>query len=301
MLGMRSAMLVLAALGAMAGAVPAAAQPRPIAPGTQVEWSADKAPRPVTYRSGDLMIEVRPLRDGENAAPQVTVSGPGFRPVTITGSSIWSSATHRIGAGRLDPRGRRYVELQSFSGGAHCCNEVQLVVIGQEGARRLELGAWDGEPGDAPRDVDGDGFTDFVQRDDRFLYAFASYAGSLAPPQILNVVDGRVVDVSARAGFRPLFVEAVNFARPYCLGRDAQGEPNGACAAYVAAAARIGQFDAAWAKMLRTYDRRSDWEYPTGCRLPLRSGECPRGATIRYRGYPDALRAFLVRSGYIAR
>jgi hypothetical protein len=151
-----------------------------------------------------------------------------------------------------------------------------------------------------PRDLDGDGVVDFRERDNSFLYRFASYAGSFAPLQFFNIVGNRAVDVSTRPGFGPTFRAAMNEARSACV--EPGPDRNGACAGYVAAAARVGQFDAAWAVMLRSYDRDSDWELPTGCRVaPGPNGECPAASTITYSNFPDALRAFLARQGYIAR
>lgn len=268
--------------------------------GKIVTWSQEHRPRPVTWRFGDVTLEVRGVADGGLYAPRVTIRR-GSLSAVMNGAAAQPSFEHKLGVGLLDRRGTRFVYLQSFTGGAHCCNEVQVAVIGPRSIRVVQLGAFDGGPTDAfPRDLDGDGLVDFEQQDDSFLYSFSSYAGSMAPPKILNIVGGRAVDVSSRPGFRRLFRDAMNRARPNCLRRD--GERNGACAGYVASAARAGQFASAWAVMLRAYDRNSGWELPGGCRVRLDSGgECPPASVIRYTNYPDALRAFLVRQGYITR
>lgn len=268
--------------------------------GTNVTWSQRRRPRPVVYRFGDVTLEVRPVADNGLYAPRVIVR-QGRSSVVMTGAATPPSYEHKLGVGRLDRRGTRFVYFQSFTGGAHCCNEVQAAVIGPRGIRVVQIGSFDGGPEDAfPRDLDGDGMVDFVQGDDAFLYTFSSYAGSMAPPKIFNIVGNRVADVSTRPGFRRLYREAMNQARPNCVQQE--GERNGACAGYVASAARIGEFDAAWAVMLRSWDRNSDWELPTGCRVALNaSGECPPDAVIRYATYPDALRAFLVEQGYLPR
>ena len=105
----------------------------------------------------------------------------------------------------------------------------------------IDFGEWDGDYSDRmPSDLDGDGVIDFVFYDNAFLYAFASYAESGAPPLVMNVVDGDVVDVSDRPGFRYLFEDALREHRQYCL-RPRDMSPNGACAAYAAAAARVGR------------------------------------------------------------
>ena len=268
--------------------------------GTNVTWSRQRQPRPVTYRFGDVTLEVRAIADNGLYAPRVTVR-QGRNSAVMTGAATPPAYEHKLGVGTLDRAGTRFVYFQSFTGGAHCCNEIQTALIGPRGIRVVEFGSFDGGPEAAfPRDLDGDGIVDFVQQDDSFLYTFSSYAGSMAPPKIFNIAGARFNDVSARPGFRRLFRDAMNRARPGCVDRGP--DRNGACAGYVASAARAGQFDAAWAVMLRSYERDSGWELPTGCRVALNArSECPPGAVIRYGNFPQALRAFLVDQGYIAR
>lgn len=291
------AFLVPLAASAQSRRLPAIVTARP---GTNVTWSRQHHPGPVIYRFGDVSLEVRAVADNGLYAPRVTVR-QGRSSAAMTGAATPPAYEHKLGVGLLDRHGTRFVYFQSFTGGAHCCNEIRVAVIGPRGIRVVELGSFDGGPSDAfPRDLDGDGVVDFEEQDDSFLYTFASYAGSLAPPNFLNIVGGRAVDVSTRASFRPRYRAAMSRARPYCVRQEP--DRNGACAGYVAAAARAGQFDAAWAVMLRAYERDSGWELPTGCRVALNTqGECPAASVIRYANYPDSLRAFLVRQGYIPR
>lgn len=283
------------------------AQQRPVTRtlGSQLIWSFEKNPRPVQYRFGDVTLSVKPYKSEpseESVAPEVTITAPGRAPVTMRGVEIWPTSGHHIGVGRLNRAGNLFVELQSFTGGAHCCNEIQVAVIEPRRIRVVELGMWDGSPGAMPRDVDRDGDVDWVQQDDSFLYSFASYAESAAPPQIINIIDGRAQDVSARASFRPIFQQELNRLRGPCLTRRRADSSNSACAAYVASAARLGQFDAAWARVGPAYNDKHEWEYPTGCRVaPHPENGCPDSATINYGGFLPALRAFLVDQGYISR
>ena len=296
--------LTASALIATASAVAAQGRRAPafvaVQPGNMVTWSQERHPRPVRYRVGDVTLEVSGVQDEGLYAPRIAIRHGGATAV-MNGAASQPSFEHKFGVGTFGRGGTRFVYFQSFTGGAHCCNDLQVAVIGPRGIRVVQLGTFDGGPtDDFPRDLDGDDTVDFVQQDDSFLYTFSSYAGSMAPPKILNVAGGRVSDVSTRPGFRRLFRAAMNRARRYCLQRE--GERNGACAGYVASAARAGQFDAAWRVMLGAYDRNSGWELPDGCRVrvgPRR--ECPPASVISYTNYPDALRAFLVRQGYIAR
>jgi hypothetical protein len=294
------AALILALAPAAAPAQTRSLQTIDVGPGTQVDWSQQQHPRPVVYRFGDVSLEVRGIESDDLFAPRVTVRH-GRASAVMNGSATMANYDHRLGVGTFDRRGTRFVYFQSFTGGAHCCNEVQVALVGPAGIRIVSLGSFDGDMDESlPRDVDGDGLVDFVVSDDSLLYTFSSYAGSFALPKIVNIVDGRVVDVSTRPGFRGLFREAAASAKTACAS--GEGERNGACAAYVAASARVGQFDNAWAEVLRVYDRNSSWGLPTGCRVaPNANGVCPDASTIHYRDYPEALRAFLVRQGYLNR
>jgi hypothetical protein len=294
-------------LGAPALAVPASAPAaeRTLAPGTDIAWTFEHDRAAQRFRSGDLTLTLVGRTNADDPELHhlvLTVATPGTAPVTLEGNDTPAGMEHHVAVGQWDAQ-RRYVLLQSFSGGAHCCNSVH-VVLPQDGALHVvDLGDWDGDAlGSMPTDIDGDGKIDFVFVDNRFLYAFASYAESIAPPQVFHIENGRAVDVSASGRYRRLFEDFATQARQSCVGRDPQANPNAACAAYVAAAARLGNFDTAWGEMLRSYQRDSDWELPVGCKVEVPDQQaCPQAQVIHYRDYPDALRNFLVENGYIAR
>jgi hypothetical protein len=293
---------------ALAFAIPAAAQPVEVPVGAHVDWSAEEDPNPSRYRVGPVSLTLRGEKTEEGAnlvQPFLTVEMPGLSPIEVQGSLSWPGLDHRVTVARWDET-RLYVLFQSFTGGAHCCNAIQLVVPEEGRLRVVDMGLWDGDYlDDLPTDLDGDGRLDFVFRDDRFLYVFASYAESLTPLMVMNVVNGRMADVSHRPAFRPLFVEALEEASDWCAppGRDdaAVGASNGACAGYVATAARAGRLDEAWARMFAAYDRDSDWPLPQGCRTNPPEGECPAEDMILFDNYPDALRHFLVEHSYVDR
>ncbi|HVQ07176.1 MAG TPA: hypothetical protein VMS43_01950 [Allosphingosinicella sp.] len=289
---MHNALVTLAILiAALAGGEARAMIPALTLPADRVlPWAHRAQPRPLLYRWDDLLISIRARRARDGLiVPEVTVSQP--RPVMqgpqrpapppLTFRSVATSPVyeHGLSVGRLDPEGHRFVMWQAYTGGAHCCFDIQLILPDGPERGLVSLGAFDMEMmSDIPADVDGDGRTDFVLRDNDFLYAFASFAGSFAPPQIWNVEGGRAVNVSAAPRYRALFVEAMAETRPICLERQ-DGERNGACAAFIAAAARLGEADRAWAEMLQAYDRDGDGD--------------ERGP------FPRRLRAFLAAHGYL--
>ena len=267
-----------------------------LAVGEQLEWSAEKYPDEVVRQAGPLTIRIGRKVEDDLIAPVVTIT-QGDASVTMTGEATSDSYTHRIGAFQNVPGGAPAVLFQSFSGGAHCCNHIQMAEAVGDTLRVVDLGEWDGDEIDLPKDVSGEGVADFVTIDQSFLYTFTAYAMSYAPPRILNVVGGKVVDVSTRPVFAKLFAVEVRHAGEACRTDKDGAVRNGACASYVAAAARIGRLLPAWNDMMASYDATQEWEYPTSCAVG--TTPCPEDQTIRYKGYPEALLAFLKEGGYV--
>jgi hypothetical protein len=82
-------------------------------------------------------------------------------------------------------------------------------------------------------------------------------------------------------------------ARRACL------EPNnGACAAYAASAARVGELQTAFRTIAASYDATSTWELPTRCAVTRRDGVCPSGQELRAPGFLVALQWFLEDNGF---
>src|ERR1700733_12692910 len=171
-------------------AVPAQAQvpqklPLPHAPGQQS----------LQFGSASLTI-VMPAP--ESSSPiLITAAAPGTKPVTL-------SLEHHPDAHEFPPS-ISLVEMDSgnttpeffisrFSGGAHCCAEVQIldVVAGQW--RIVDGGGWDGDE-IIPEDADGDGEQEIVHGDDRFLYRYSCYACAGTPVRIFKLVAGTLADV----------------------------------------------------------------------------------------------------------
>lgn len=265
----------------------AASQPRTMPWRSLLSWQPKQGP--LTYVRGDLALTIT-ASDAAGPEEQVallTIRRPGMAPVTLRGEP---GLGWRFGIGQLDTRENApAVLLESFTGGAHCCSVIDVAVPEQHAYRVVRLThrgvdgktshMFDAELDEFPIDLSGDGIADFVLTDDAFLYRFSSYAGSMPPPLVLNILGGRTVDVSKAPGLRPLFAMKMAKARAYCSAPASEGnERNGACAGYVADAARIGQFDSAWKVMLAHYDRSSTWNK---------------------KPFPADLKAFLRANGYI--
>ncbi|QPQ55396.1 hypothetical protein IC614_01940 [Allosphingosinicella flava] len=270
-----------------------------IAPGTFAEWSAERYPEAVTFKAGELRVTVTAVLDEGMAAPEVRVTAPGMKDHVMKGELAQPTATHRIGVGRLNPQARiDHIILASYSGGAHCCTRIQVAAPLGEGFTTVDLGEWDGAGlNEFPKDISGDGVADFVLYDNAFLYAFAPYAFSDAPPLVYNLVGTKFRDVSKAPAFRPLFAKSMANSRADCITPQDDNPRNGACAAYVASAARAGRLDQAWGEMLTSYGQSEEWDLPPSCKV--KAEPCPDDQQFVQPNYPDALSDFLVSTGYI--
>jgi hypothetical protein len=87
----------------------------------------------------------------------------------------------------LDADGEPEVFFDVFSGGAHCCTTTRFYTYrpATNSYRRAPSYFW-GNAYYEVVDLDGDGRLELSGSDDRFAYAFASYAGSAFPPLILR-------------------------------------------------------------------------------------------------------------------
>lgn len=282
---------VLAVAGLTSGASGPPPGPAADSENVWIEWSSDEGAGAWTI--GGYGIALTAVDDDGLSAPRLTVKAPDTPSFGVTGEATgWDTTGAEFAVVQLranDPA--RQVLFSSFSGGAHCCTSLILLEFGNGGWRRTDIGRFDGDRTRLPTDIDGDGVKEFVSVDQRFLYAFTSYAGSWAPPVIREAVDGEVRDLSADARFRSEFARYLPDARKAC----ADGW-NGACAAYVAAAARLGRLDAAWAFMLRSHDRDDAWDYPAACRVA--AAPCPDEARQVFATFPEALQWYLGELGY---
>lgn len=192
----------------------------------------------------------------------------------------------------------REVEIAYYTGGAHCCSRVLVLTAKRTELQLVDLGAYDGEPWNASDHKLGV----YVLPDQRFLYAFAPYAGSgPLPLQMLKISGGEIVDVTREDRFRSEHAKILRFAEEGC----AEGQ-NSWCASYVASAALLSRQEDAWAFMLEHYDRGDDdpdgnddpW-LPMFCDVEVRwDEECPKDKLVTFDSFPTALSEALVRWDY---
>ncbi|MEO5938595.1 MAG: hypothetical protein ABIQ43_06245 [Sphingomonas sp.] len=274
--------------GLLAIGAAAAPAPRTIAPATFVEWKAENGPR--SFRSGDVTVRVAVSGKDGDSPPAMTISAPGVPALRIVNDDSIAHYASTIAIGPLVRGQPSSVVVQTYTGGAHCCMHVAVALRSGKTFRLIDLGEWDGNGVAWPKDVSGDGIADFQFVDNAFLYAFGSYADSWPPPLIMTIRAGKAVNVSTEPAYRPLFEANMARAGKACFAADANFA-GGPCAGFLAAAARLGEFEAAWAKVART-TIPAQAGFPDNCQEQPPPNPC-------YRDFATGVRAFLHKQGYL--
>jgi subtilisin-like proprotein convertase family protein len=185
----------------------------------------------------------------------------------------------------LDGDGEPEVVVDFYWGGVHCCFYTDVYrYVPRLRTYRPTVGFW-GNLSARLVDLGLDGRPEFRTADNRFAYAFTSFAGSAFPLRILRFDHGRFVDVTRRF---PRLVRRDAAAlywsyRSALRGRDP--DVRGILAAWLADQYLLGRGPSGWGLLERAERRgqlgRSDDPWVSG------------------KKYLRALRAFLRRTGYI--
>jgi hypothetical protein len=125
------------------------------------------------------------------------------RVVPYSRLASWKEPTGALGAGirtlklrDLDGDGEPEILLDFWIGGAHCCEWTRIYRWDRAQRTYDDVAHWWGDP--TYRLVPLAGRPAFVTRDDRFAYAFASFAGSGMPIRVWSYRQGRLVDITDR-------------------------------------------------------------------------------------------------------
>ncbi|MGB2923716.1 MAG: hypothetical protein WBB82_00270 [Limnothrix sp.] len=249
-----------------------------------------------------LTYEQRITEDGGlDSVPVLNVTGGG---TTIETTATYSSfPSSQVQIAEMDQSNNLpEVIFSSFTGGAHCCNEVQVLTFHTPTSqwKVVDVGFFDGGV-DGVEDFDQNGVYEFITRDNRFLYKYSSYAGSFPPVQVLQLAGLEMVDISKNTEFLPLHRSAIQAMWQSIEMAKKEGyEVNGVLAGYVATKAILGETIPAWDLMLKRYDQDSDWGLEE-CRGGYNNeGEC-LGKMVKHGSFPSALRNFLLNADYLSK
>jgi hypothetical protein len=153
----------------------------------------------------------------------------------------------------LDGDGEPEVLADFYTGGAHCC--LFSLIYAYTGSTYSRLRHMWGDPSYGLRDLDRDGRPELVTADDRFAYAFTSYAGSALPIQAWKYRDGHMTVVTRRF---PALIrrDAASLWKDYSEQRTREfPDPRGILAAWMADEYLLGARARGWATMRRVNAR----------------------------------------------
>jgi hypothetical protein len=187
----------------------------------------------------------------------------------------------------LDGDGEPEVVLDVWTRGAHCCSES--LIYHYDPARRtygLTFRDW-GNAGYRLVTLDEDRTPELRSADDRFAYAFTSYAASADPIRIWRFDRGQLLDVTGRFP-KAVEADAAMWWREYVRLRTRADRPDvrGILAAWLADQHLLGRRDEGWQTLEAAYVRGE-----LGPRSELAGW--PQG-----RAYLQALRTYLRKLGY---
>jgi hypothetical protein len=180
----------------------------------------------------------------------------------------------------IERNGSPDVILDLYSGGAHCCSIAQVYRY-DPGRQTYSVVEHDfGDPGSLLKRLRG--AYAFVSADDRFAYAFTSFAFSGLPVQIWSFATGRFVDVTAHFPAQ-ITADAARQYRAYLANRS-HGLGLGFVAAWAADEDLLGR-SAVVARTLAAANRAGE----------LRSSD---GFARQGSAFISQLQRFLTKNGY---
>ncbi len=263
--------------------------------------SAYEIDKPLQLSAGDLSAIFKLEKVGDDQFSTVVTgeekNGPKFTfTVDKTGEFVPSSAEAafiKLDATSTVPQ----LVFTRFSGGAHCCT-MTWIAAKPDGAAGWSLteGTYLDGGGYWFEDVDGDGGQELLSVDNNFLYAFDSYAGSVAPIHISKFRDGKIEDVTEEPAMQARLKQdlaGIEYAAKVDPG---MWKLNGFLAGWVASKMRLGQGTDAW--QVVTENMASDTGFgPQECTSGQSVDDCPAD-NIKSIPVLKALADFLKENGY---
>ena len=187
------------------------------------------------------------------------------------------------------------VVIWDSTGGNGCCTETWIGTQDTTGNWKT-IKAESLDEGYRIIDLNGDGTKELVSVDSGFINAFASHAGSFAPPKIERLVGLELKDVTHEPGYRNFLRQELKRMESFLP--KVSYEVNGYLGGWVATKALVGEFFDAWKIMLTKYDRSTDWGMMSTCQSGVTPDLCPENERRRL-DFPEALLKLLVEKEYV--
>ncbi|MDZ8050014.1 MAG: hypothetical protein RMX68_030900 [Aulosira sp. ZfuVER01] len=214
----------------------------------QAEISYDK-PQEYQYKNVRLQI----TRSGQRVLDQKLPQDSEYdRPI----GDLLEAPDNKLPVLDLDGNKEPEVIADFFTGGAHCCTYSLIYRYDSKSKQYKKIRHEWGNGGYRLRDLDKDGLPEFDSRDDRFAYAFSSYAASGYPLQIWQYRQGKMVDVTRRYP-KLIANNATELWQTYNQARQQGDDGKGFLSAYLADKYMLGQEQDGWQRVQQAY-KKSD-------------------------------------------
>ena len=220
------------------------------------------AQKPAQFSDGVVTYSVTMNGSDDDPGPTIATAKEGDKMLfSFTTPNEYSMFGSDAGLLKLDPGAKSsQLVFTRFTGGAHCCTQTWIATSPEDGAgwSLVDAGVFDGGAY-FYEDVDNDGFLEMELVDNNFLYAFDSYAGSLAPLRIYQLRGSKLLDVSNAPAMRSRLKRDLASMEYQAKLEPGLWKSNGFLAGWVAAKQRLGEGEDAWQTALENLEPNTDF------------------------------------------
>jgi hypothetical protein len=208
--------------------------------------------KPEEYQYKNVRLQI--IRAGKTILTQKLSQDSEYdRPV---GALLTQEQESKLPVLDLDGNKEPEVVADFYTGGAHCCTYSLIYRYDSKSQKYIQTRHDWGNAGYVFKDLDKDGLPEFQSRDDRFAYAFASYAASGYPLQIWQYRQGKMINVTRRYP-KLIYNNASESWKIYTEIRQQGEDGKGFLAAYLADKYLLGQGEDGWRQVKQAY-KKSD-------------------------------------------
>lgn len=247
MKSIRSFVLTLAVLSGMAGlATSVQAEVMTGQSGNVRAEISYEQPQEYQYKN----VQIKIVRTGKTVLEQKLPQDSEYdRPI---GALLDKNDQNKLPVLDLDGDKEPEVVADFFTGGAHCCTYSLIYRYDSKANQYKKVRQEWGNGGYRFKDLDRDGLPEFESRDDRFAYAFTSYATSGYPLQIWQYRQGKMIDVTRRYP-KLIYAHAFGLWQTFLSARNEVDNGKGFLSAYLADKYMLGQGEDGWQKVKQAY------------------------------------------------
>lgn len=225
----------------------------------ELSYQKEKAEFP---KFSNLRLKI--IRAGQTLLDQPLPESEGSWPVVAL-KTDWARENTPFQVRDLDADQEPEVLLDLYTGGAHCC--TYSLIYRYDPVKKYSYIRHDwGNRGYVLKNLDQDPIPEFSSQDDRFAYAFGSYAGSGYPLQIWQYYQGKMRQVTRRYP-KLIYSDAYSWWQLFTKNaQDTVEYGRGPLAAYLADKYLLGQGQDGWKRVQQVYRGSDRQQYFTELR-----------------------------------